>query len=69
MEINLRKQITLLFNTAILIYILFAFAVEYLFTRETEEVVPWDWVFNNNPFLGIAGAILFVIILIGSFSD
>jgi len=63
MENNSRKQITALFNAAILIYMLFAFAVEYLFTPETKEV-PWDWVFNNNPFLGIAGAVLFISILI-----
>ena len=63
MENNSKKQLTALFNAAILIYMLFAYMVEYLFTPETQDV-PWDLVYNYNPFLGFAGAFLLVIILI-----
>lgn len=59
-----RKSINLIFNLAVLAYLLFSFVVDYIFTPETEARVPWDYVFEMNPMLGSVGAVIVVVILI-----
>ncbi len=59
-----RKSINLIFNLAVLAYLLFSVLVDYIFTPETDARVPWDYVFEMNPILGSVGAGLLIVILI-----
>lgn len=63
METN-RKSINILFNLAIFAFIIFSYVIDWIFTPETDERVPWDYVFDMNPILGLIGAAVFIIISI-----
>ena len=63
METN-RKSINIFFNLAIFVFIIISFVIDYIFTPETVERVPWDYVFDMSPILGLIGAALFSVILI-----
>jgi len=60
-----RKSINVLFNLAVFAFLIFSLAVDYVFTPETDDRVPWDYVFDMSPVLGSVGFVLFIVILIG----
>ena len=60
-----KKSINVFFNLAVFAFLIFSFLVDYIFTPETDDRVPWDYIFDMSPILGSVGVVLFIVILIG----